>query len=179
MTDIEAIKILAVLKAAYPAAYNKQSDEEIDAVINLWAEMFEEPYEIVGAAVKAFIATDASGFPPSIGQIKENINKIMRPDQMTEAEAVNMILQATRNATYNSVAEFNKLPPILQKLVGSPMQLREWAVSDSQTINSVVASNLQRSYRVVAERQKNLEALPDSIKRHMRITASSNMYLID
>ena len=179
MTEIEASKILAVLKAAYPAAYSKQSDAEIDAVITLWAEMFDEPYEIVGAALKSFIASDATGFPPSIGQIKGHINKILNPAQMTEAEAVNMILQATRNATYNSVEEFNKLPAMLQRLVGSPMQLREWAISDSATINSVVASNLQRSYRAMNDRKKELEALPEAVKQHMRLTASSDMYLLD
>lgn len=179
MNEIEATKVLAVLKAAYPAAFNKQSPEEIDAVITLWAEMIEEPYEIVGAAVKAFIATDLSGYPPSIGQIKNHISKLIHPEQITESEAVSMILKATRNATYNATAEFNKLPPMLQKLVGSPAQLREWAVSDSQTINTVISSNLQRSYRVMAERQREINALPESIKRHMRLSAASEMKLID
>lgn len=179
MTEVEASKVLAVLKAAYPAAYSKQSDEEIDAVITLWAEMFDEPYELVGAALKSFISSDVTGFPPSIGQIKGHINKLIAPVQMTESEAVNLIMQATRNATYNSVAEFNKLPPMLQRLVGSPMQLRDWAVSDSATINSVVASNLQRSYRALNERQKEIAALPEAVKQHMRLTASSNMYLLD
>lgn len=179
MTDIEATKVLAVLKAAYPAAYNKQSGEEITAIINLWAEMLHEPYEIVGAAVKSFIATDVSGFPPSIGQVKEHINKIMNPEQMTESEAIGRILEATRNSAYNSVEEFKKLPPMLQRLVGTPAQLRAWALCDSETVNTVISSNLQRSYKVLAERERELTALPDTIKRHMRLAATSGMTLIE
>ena len=181
MTEAETLKVLAVLKVAYPAMDSRLSDEEYDAMVNLWAEMFiDEPYEVVGAAVKAFIATDEQGFPPSIGKIKAQIRKLsFTPDQLTEAEAINLILQATRNSTYNCGEEFKKLPPMLQKLVGSPMQLREWAVSDSQTINTVVASNLQRSYRVLQERQRELDALPESIKQHMRLAATSSTYLIE
>jgi len=180
MVKAEILKLFAVLEVAYPAFNNKLSDEEYDAKINLWSEMFmDDQYEIVGAAVKAYIATDETGFAPNIGQIKAQIRKLTQSDQMTEAEAINIIMNATRNSTYNSVEEYKKLPPILQRLVGSPMQLREWAIADSKTINTVVASNLQRSYRVVAERQKELDALPESIKRHMRISASSNMYLLE
>lgn len=182
MTQAETLKVLAVLKVAYPAMDSRLSDEEYDAMVNLWAEMFaDEPYKVVGAAVKAFIATDEQGYPPSIGKIKAQIGKLTQSPYkaMTEAEAVALIMQATRNSTYNCGEEFDKLPPILQQLVGHPRQLREWAVSDSQTINTVVASNLQRSYRVLQERQKELDALPESIKRHMRLAATSNMCLIE
>lgn len=180
MTDIEAIKILAVLKAAYPASYNRLPDDEAEAIVNLWAEMFtDEPYEVVGAAVKSFIAGDKSGFPPSIGQIKDSIQKITQPETLSEGEAVARILQAIRNSTYNARAEFEKLPPILRKMVGSPAQLREWAVSGGQAVNTVIASNLQRSYRVVQERQREYDALPESIKQHIRLAASSSMQLIE
>lgn len=181
MTQAETLKVLAVLKVAYPAMDSKLSDEEYDAMVNLWAEMFaDEPYEIVGAAVKAFIATDELGYPPSIGKIKAHIRKLKQsPDQMTEAEAVALILQATRNSLYNCGEEFRKLPPLLQKLVGNPRQLREWASADSQTINTVVASNLQRSYRVLQERQREMDALPESIKQYIGLAATSSMHLIE
>lgn len=180
MKRAETLKVLAVLKVAYPAMDSRLSDDEYKAMVNLWAEMFmDEPYEIVGAAVKAFIATDEQGYPPSIGKIKAQIRKLKStPEQMTEAEAVALIMQATRNASYNCGEEFKKLPPILQTLVGNPRQLREWALSDSQTINTVVASNLQRSYRVLQERQKEFDALPNSIKQYIGLAATSDMYAI-
>lgn len=165
MTETESMKILAVIKACYPASFSKQTSEEITGIINIWAEMFGEPYELVDAAVRAYIATDTSGFPPSIGQIKANITRITQPEQLTEAEAVNLILKAARNSTYNAAEEYKKLPPMLQKLVGSPAQLRDWGISDTQTINTVVSSNLQRSYKVMAARERELNALPENVKQ--------------
>lgn len=181
MTQAETLKVLAVLKVAYPAMDSRLSDEEYDAMVNLWAEMFaDESYEIVGVAVKAFIATDEQGYPPSIGKIKAQVKKLKQsPDQMTESEAIALVMQAARNSSYNCGEEFRKLPPILQTLVGNPRQLKEWALSDSQTINTVVASNLQRSYRVLQERQKYLDALPESIKQHIELAATGSMHLIE
>ena len=179
MNTVETSLIFAVLEAVYPDFANRLSDEEYKGLIGLWEELFDEPYEVVSSAVKAFISTDEKGFSPKPGQIKALIRKMYGKEEMSEVEAVNIILKATRNSLYNSVEEFNKLPPRLQQLVGSPMQLREWAVSDSQTINSVIASNLQRSYRTISERQAELNALPESIKQHMRLAATSNMYLLD
>lgn len=180
MTEAETLKILAVLRIAYPSMDNRLSDEEYDVMVSLWAEMFaDEPYEAVGAAVKSFIATDEQGYPPTIGKIKAHLRKIKAPDQLTEAEAVSMIMQASRNSTYNATQEFIKLPPILQKLVGSPEQLRAWAIADSQTINTVVASNLQRSYKVLAERQRERDALPESIRAYISLSANGDMQLIE
>ena len=173
MTVVETMKILAVLKAAYPAAFGKMSDEEIDAVINLWAEMFAaDPYELVGMAVKSFIATDTEGFPPAVGKIKAEISKLQQPNRMTEQEAVNMIMAAARNGIYGAAEEFKKLPKELQQLVGSPAQLRDWGVMDTDTINSVVASNLRASYKVLAKRKEEQAALPAVVKEYMRLAAT-------
>lgn len=165
MTIDETLKIFAVLKANYSNFFKTISRVDAEAQVNLWAEMFQdEPYNLVGAAVKSYIATDINGFPPNVGKIKEQIRKLTQTEQLTEQEAINLILKATQNSIYNSQDEFNKLPPVLQKLVGSPNQLREWAIMDSDVVNSVVSSNLMRSYRVIAERERQQQALPSSVK---------------
>ncbi len=179
MNAVETTKIFAVLEAVYPEFGRKLSDDEYDGILALWGELFSEPYEVVSNAVKAFIATDQRGFAPKPGQIKAEIRKLYAEDKMTEAEAVNMVMCAVRNSAYNSAEEYKKLPRELQRLVGSPMQLREWALSDQQAINTVVSSNLQRAYGKIAERQAELEALPENIKQHMRLAATSSMFLID
>lgn len=178
MNTTETTQLFAVIEAVYPDFASKLNIEEYKGLIALWTELFDEPFEVVSNAVRAFIATDEKGFAPKPGQIKALIRRLYSEEEMTEAEAVNLIMKATRNSIYNAGEEFKKLPPNLQRLVGSPTQLREWAVSDSISVNSVIASNLQRSYRVMAERQSELNALPESIKQHM-LAATSNMYLPD
>ena len=168
MTREETIKILAVLRGAYPAFYRDITKQEADSTIALWMSMFdEEPYELVGAAVKAFIAGDSKGFPPAIGQIKERIRQITQPEEMTEQEAWALVSKALRNSTYGSEEEFAKLPPEVQAVVHDPGQLRQWAMSPADEVETVIASNFMRSFRVKQKVNKEYMALPTEVKRLM------------
>lgn len=165
MNRQETLKILAVLKAAYPQFYSRQSKEELSEVLALWQSMFEdESYELVATALKALIKTRASNFPSSIGELNEKIQNLTAPHQMSEAEAWNMVLNAIKSALYHSVENFAALPPELQKVVGSPSQLRDWAMMEPNTVNSVIASNVQRSYKTVVRRERELKSLPSSVR---------------
>lgn len=165
MTREDAITILSVLKAAYPNFYRGMTRIDANATIDLWETMFDtEDAALVGAAVKTFIASDSKGFPPSIGEVKEKIRKLTQPEEMTEAEAWGIIGKAVSNSLYSSQKEFDKLPDTLKRLVGSPNQLKEWAMIDSDTLQTVVASNFQRSYKAVSASQREMAAIPQSVK---------------
>ena len=169
MTREETLAIMSVLKAAYPNFYKEMKRNEAEGIVSLWAEMFsDEPAKIVAAAVKAHIANDAKGFPPHIGAIKDAVTKLRAPDELTELEAWGMVQKALSNGIYGSQAEFDKLPPVVQRLVGSPNQLREWAVMDADTVNSVVASNFQRSYKARAASERHILALPSDVRQVMQ-----------
>ena len=171
MTREETIKILAVLRGAYPAFYRDITKQEAESTIALWESMFdEEPYELVAAAVKAFISGDRKGFPPAIGQVKERIRQITQPEEMTEQEAWSLVSKALRNSTYGSEEEFAKLPPEIQAVVHDPGQLRQWARSPADSVETVVASNFMRSFRAKQKASKEYLALPTSVKQLM-ITA--------
>lgn len=168
MNLVETAKLMAVLETAYPMFYAKKTQQEREDAICLWAEMFaDEPGEVVAMAVKALIKSRVSTFPPGIGEITEMIHQITQPEQMTELEAWGLVLKAVSNSNYNSGEEFKKLPEVVQRLVGAPSQLREWAAMDSETLNSVVASNFQRSYKVRAKNEREYLALPSSVKTFM------------
>ena len=168
MTREDTIKILSVLRGAYPAFYRDITKQEAESTIALWESMFdEEPYELVGAAVKAFIAGDGKGFPPAIGQIKERIRQITTPEDMTEQEAWAMVSKALRNSTYGSMEEFAKLPPEVQAVVHDPGQLKQWAMSPADEVETVIASNFMRSFRAKQKASKEYMALPTSVKQLM------------
>ena len=168
MTREETIKILSVLRGAYPAFYRDITKQEAESTIALWESMFEEePYELVGAAVKAFISGDSKGFPPAIGQIKEKIRQITQPEEMTEQEAWALVSKALRNSTYGSEEEFAKLPPEIQAVVHDPGQLRQWAIGPADDVETVIASNFMRSFRTKQKASKEYMALPTSVKRMM------------
>lgn len=70
MTQDEAIKILAVLTAAYPNAYKSMTAEEANGVVAVWAVQFADvPADIVFMALN--VAISSCKFPPSICEVKD------------------------------------------------------------------------------------------------------------
>lgn len=175
MTANETGQIMHILKAAYPMFYAKISAEEQKAIFGLWLDMFkEDDVRLVGAAVKALIATDNKGFPPVIGQVKEKMHMLTTANNtLDEAEAWAMCKKAIRNGYYGADEEFKKLPASVQRIVGSPNQLREWAVMNAEELDTVVASNFQRGFRNVQNRTKEYEMLPTSVKNVVAMLSSN------
>ena len=165
MTLQETATIMDILTAAYPHFYGGKNAPDARNVMSLWASVFaDDDVRLVAAAVKAIIVADAREFPPTIAHVKEQMRKLTRSEAMTEQEAWLLVKDATRNGLYGSKEEFAKLPASVQKLVGSPSQLREWSMMDSETLNSVVASNFMRSYKVIVQREQTEAKLPSDIK---------------
>lgn len=72
MTYDEAMKVLAILKGAYPNSYRGVTKEEAKLTATVWASQFANmPAKIVMIAVNKLIST--STFPPSINEVKERI----------------------------------------------------------------------------------------------------------
>lgn len=161
----DVLQIMAILRGAYPQFYRNIGRKEAEDTVNLWLDMFRsENPAIVGAAVKSVIESDEKGFPPTIGQVKAKMRLITSSDELTEADAWHMVAKAIRNGLYGAKEEFEKFPPIVRRIVGSPNMLREWAMMDTDTVHSVVASNFQRSFRVVSDREREIAKLPADVK---------------
>lgn len=166
MNREEVLMVMTVLRGAYPQFYRGITAKEAEATVSLWEDMFRnDNLQIVLCAVKSVIEGDDKGFPPTIGQVKAKMRLLVGSDELTEAEAWNLVSKAVKNGLYGAVEEFEKLPLAVKRIVGSPSQLRDWAFMDSDTLQSVVASNFQRSYKVVATREKEISALPDDVKK--------------
>lgn len=171
MTRQETGIIMDILTAAYPRFYAGGVDME--SQLKVWSELFaDDDLALVAVAVKALIATDTKGYPPHIGAVKEQMRKLTALDEMSEAEAWARIRQAIRNSGYEAREEFAKLPPVLQKLVGSASQLHEWAMIDSDVLQSVVASNVQRGFRAIQSREREQAKLPGDVKKAVAAIAS-------
>ena len=174
MTIDEMGQILDALKVVYPHYYKTYSEDEKFQISCLWAEMFEaEPVGLVLAAVKSFIATDTKGFPPAIGQIKEQIVKLTKDEEKSELEAWGEVKKALSNSGYNAVTEFDKLDPAIKRIVGAPSQLRDWASVETGALDSVIASNFQRSYRAIAKNERERAVLPPEVAEMVKQLADA------
>lgn len=161
----ETLKIMAVLRAAYPRYYSGQRREEVETAITLWQSIFDDlPYNVVAAAVQAFIADDDKGFPPAVGQINRRVREIVEPERMTEQEAWALVSRACENSGYHWQQEYEKLPEDIRRCVGDALTLREWALMPIEEFETVIASNFMRSYREKREIRRRREAIPPSMR---------------
>lgn len=164
MTRQEVLMVLATLKAAYPHSFKGLEGIDAEAMVNLWTRQFEaEDAKAVSAAVDALIATRTEGYSPTPGEVKEQLRKLRNAEELDELAAWALVSKACANGIYGYKQEFAKLPPEVQRAVGAPEQLREWAMMDADTVQSVVASNFQRNYRASQTRAKEQAKLPPNV----------------
>lgn len=161
MTRDETVKIIRIMCDCYPNYKPSNLSETVD----VWNMMLEEySYSQISMALKAYVHSDTSGFAPSIGQLINTIYTIQNPQELNEMEAWFLVSRALRNGYYGAIEEFNKLPPLVQKAVGSPDNLRNWALTDGKSIENVVQSNFMRTYRTVVNRENEIKKMPADVR---------------
>lgn len=160
LTREETVKIIRIMVDSYP----NYKPNNISETVDVWQMMLSEyTYEQISIALKAYILSDTSGFAPSIGQLIGKIQSITQPQELSEMEAWALVSNALRNSSYNSVEEFSKLPPLVQKAVGLPDQLRAWAIDENYN-EQVVSSNFMRCYRTELARHEELSKMPKEVR---------------
>ena len=92
---------------------------------------------------------------------------------MTESEAWVLVRKAISNGIYGYEEEFKGLPAVVQKAVGSPMQIHHWAML-TEGIDTVVASFFTRNYRLQIEHLKTESALPVDVKKALGLDCGIN-----
>lgn len=171
MNKKEVAQILAILKEYYPKDF---VSTDLQTKVEAWHLILQDyDYKLTQSAVVSFVSSDLNGFMPSVGQIVDKINKLTSKKQLTENEAWDMIYKAICNSAYNSVEEFNKLPLEIQRAIGSPNMLKSWAMVDLNEVNTVIQSNVMRSFKTAQKQQKEYDALPQNIKEYTQTLANN------
>ena len=147
MTRDEVKNIVMMIYYTYP---NFKPDD-LGMLITAWAAILEK--QDAKAIEQALVnyASTSHEFAPTPGQLIDMVREMSRPkvEYISEIEAWHKVYKAICNGTYGAEAEFAKLPPEIQKAVGDPGQIRAWATTDIDSIQTVVQSNFLRSYRGV------------------------------
>ena len=155
MNKSETMKVLAILEVAYPQHFKSLSETQKINLGTLWGMMFKNDiYQNVMGSVEIYISNDTKGFFPIIGAIKEQMYNLNNPDQPTELEAWNTVKKVLGKAYYQTIECWDKLSPLVQRAVGSPSELKDWSMLELDQLNGVTASLFQRSYRAIAQTQK-------------------------
>lgn len=171
MTRQELSQIIFFLRAIYPAHYAKFTKADYDAMIDAWSVMLEGfSYEAVFAGTKAFVATDRSGFPPSVGQVLDCVRVASSnpADQITAAEAWDQVYKAVCNLRWDEPEkEFNKLPEVSRKIVGTAANLREIAMMDTDSVMIGEKARFMRQYDAYKEQEKEYLKIPVSVREKL------------
>lgn len=164
MTRKEFSVIVKGLKAVYA---DPRFIADADA-FNMWYALLQDlGYGEASAAAQRYMMTNK--FPPTVADIREQAAKIKRAgtaEDMNEMAAWGLVQQAVRRSTYYAEEEYVKLPAAVQRAVGSPAQLREWAAMDTGGAAwNVMQSNFMRTYRAEqARRQENAMVSPEIMR---------------
>ena len=168
MTEQETAQIVYVIGATYPSTFQRYDKEMYARLVRAWHLVLQDyEYGEANAGLSIFLSSETKGFPPSPGQIVECIQRI-RPTAetgMTATEAWSLVLKAVRNSAYNAEDEFEHLPPMCKRAVGSPGNLREMALMDKNTVGSVEQSHFIRTYNSLVEREKQDAKLPARVRQ--------------
>ena len=75
MNKQEAVKLLALIKVAYPTAYRDMDDASKKATVSMWQMSFPDtPYPIMEQAFNHFRMV--SKFPPTVAEMVEELKRI-------------------------------------------------------------------------------------------------------
>lgn len=157
-------------------SYPNYKPNDISETVDVWQMMLSDyDYNLVAMALKAYILSDTSGFAPSIGQLVGKIQTLTKPQELNEMEAWSLVCDALKNCGYNYVEEYEKLPPLVQKAVGLPTQLREWSLTENLN-KEVIGSNFMRCYRIEVERQNEISKMPKDVREMLEKVSSDSYY---
>lgn len=158
----EVTILFRIITATYPKSYPKK--QVLDDAITVWEMMFAaDDYKLVESALYTYINEDHE-FPPNPGQLRAIMNRIEKPNEITEADAWNMVRAAIGDGAYHAQEQFDRLPEDVKKAVGSPNWLYYMA-TDEDVNMSVESSNFYKRYRQVVSDRKEMECMPPVVKK--------------
>lgn len=166
--EFEQVKdLLTVIRLNYPQSFRDYTKQQSVAYMDMMYEAFkDDPAELVVSAVKSIIYSDTREFAPNIGQIKNKMYELSHTSSSIDAQgAWSLVKKALRRSGWYAQEEFESLPTEVQDYIGDAQTLHEWSQMDTQTLDSVVASNFLKNFKARTEKKKEFDMLPSEIKQ--------------
>lgn len=159
MTRQDIITLMKYFQTAYSGFYKGANQTQ---VVDVWFDAFGEyDTKIVQQAAKNYVKTNE--FAPTIAGVMKQVNLICKTETDTELWA--LIQKAAKNGIYNAKEEFEKLPPECQSFVGRPETLREYALLDSATFETVVKGQFLKRIEEIRNHQKIQKGLSEEVRK--------------
>ena len=171
MTREDTVNLIRSIVSIYP----NWKPDNLTETVNAWHWALEEyPVPAVKGALQIYIKTNNSGFAPSVSQLISSMYSIKESDQLSEGEAWALVKKAIQDGNYHSAERFEELPPLVQRAVGGPQMIQQWAACDTGEVNTVIMSNFQRTYRALLSKQEFAERIPKALTQAVRVGIEMN-----
>lgn len=152
-----------ILVKGMKAVYTAPSFIPDKDAFEIWYGLLNDlPYDVANAAIQSYMMTETK--LPVPADIRKKSQMFTNTTELNELEAWSLVSKALSNGCYGADEEFSKLPPLVQKAVGSPANIREWAQLDFKAL-SVIQSNFVRVYGAVAKREDEISRMPSQIRQ--------------
>lgn len=167
----ETTQVITLLAGNYDSIASKDKTQK-QLMINTWLECLGDlDYKLVLQAVKKTMIE--SPYPPTIHDIRKNAVEIINPStQKTAIEAWNEAFKMISNGLYMTEEEFNMYSPETRKFFGSVNQVKQLAMVDMETINTVTKGQFLKQYEVLVGREKQDKLLPEKMKNTLELLAN-------
>ena len=149
------------------AVYTKPEFLPDESALNVWYQLLKDlDYMTASLALEKHMMT--SPFPPTIADIRsaaaEFGSAVNGADDLSELSAWSLVRRAIQNSNYNAETEFERLPVVVRRAVGTPDNLREMASMPIETVESVEQSHFVRVYRPMLQREKEPRKLSPAVR---------------
>ena len=121
MTRENVKGVLALLMANYSNSFKNVEKQDMELIIKTWETQFKNyTLEDVFNAIMSIMANDTSNFAPSIGRVKDELNKKFKESVMPSEEAWSIVLNKASCNPIKARANFEALPGNIKKAVKHP-----------------------------------------------------------
>jgi len=164
MNKMETIQVITLLAGNYDSIANKDKTQK-DLMVATWLECLGDlDYKLVLQAVKKSIIN--SPYPPTIHEIRKNAIEMVNPTtKKTAIEAWDEALRMLSGGLYMTQEQFERYSPEVRRFFGSVNQVRQLAMLDSDTINSVTKGQFLKQYDVLVQRDREEKMIPEAMQQ--------------
>lgn len=117
---------------------------------DMWYALLSDiDYPVLAKATKDYMMTESK--LPTPADIRNRVMKSYTATELSDSEAWALVSNALRNSAYHAEEEYEKLPELVKRAVGSPSILHEMGTAENYN-ESVESSNFKRTYRTLLDR---------------------------
>ena len=164
MNKTETVQVITLLAGNYDSIAKKDTTQK-QLMINTWLECLGDlDYKLVLQAVKKTIIE--SPYPPTIHDIRKNAMELAKPStKRTAIEAWNEAYDMICGGLYMTEEQFRTASPEVQKFFGNVKQVKELAMTDTKTVNTVTKGQFLKQYDILVERERQQKLLPEQMQQ--------------